>query len=200
MKEPTIGKLERVGLREVWQHEALDFTSWLEKNIEILKETLDFSLIDVERERPAGSFNIDLVAKDQETDRTVIIENQLEKSDHDHLGKILTYMTAVEAEIAIWIVADPRPEHVAAVAWLNRSTDFSFYMIKVEAVRIGNSLPAPLMTLIVGPSEDAEAVKHTKDELAERDQLRKEWWEKIIPPQAQIYTNGLRQEQHLGWA
>src|SRR5213083_2306938 len=112
----SIGKLERVDLREVWEHEAHDFTQWLENNITVLNDALDLALVNVDREQAAGSFSIDLVAED-EGGGTVIIENQLEKSNHDHLGKLITYTAFTEARAAIWIVADPRPEHVRAISW-----------------------------------------------------------------------------------
>ncbi len=104
-----ISKLERVKLREVWKNEASDFTRWLEENIDILYEVLDITLSNPEREQAAGSFSVNLVAEDQ-SGNTVIIENQLEKSDHDHLGKVITYLTAFDAKAAVWIVAKPRPE------------------------------------------------------------------------------------------
>ena len=90
MGDGAIGKLERVPLREVWKHEALDFTHWLQENIDVLNSALDLTLVNVDREQAAGSFSIDLVAED-EGGGTVIIENQLEKSNHDHLGKLITY-------------------------------------------------------------------------------------------------------------
>jgi RecB family endonuclease NucS len=90
MKSTLIGTLVRVPLREVWKHEAHNFTQWLENNISVLNDALDINLINVDREQAAGSFSIDLVAKD-DVGNTVIIENQLEKSNHDHLGKLLTY-------------------------------------------------------------------------------------------------------------
>jgi len=110
----------------------------------------------------------------------VVIENQLEKSDHDHLGKLITYLTAIEAKTAIWIVSDPRPEHVRAVAWLNESSAASFYLIKVEAVKIGDSPPAPLLTLIVGPTDESREVGAKKMELAERDILRERFWTALL--------------------
>ena len=110
-----IGKLQRVPLREVWRHEALDFTRWLEDNYDVLNDILDITLSNVEREQAAGAFNVDLVAEDG-SGSLVVIENQLEKSDHDHLGKLITYLTALEARTAIWIVSEPRPEHVRAIS------------------------------------------------------------------------------------
>jgi hypothetical protein len=175
----AIGRLERVPLREVWKHEAYDFTQWLQNNLDVLNEAIDLTLIGADREKAAGAFSIDLVAE-EENGGTVIIENQLEKSNHDHLGKLITYLSAMTAKAAIWIVSDPRPEHVAAVAWLNESSSAAFYMIKVEAVRIGPSPAAPLFTLIVGPSEATEDVGQTKKEIAARYGIRKRWWTQLV--------------------
>ena len=96
MTEFSVGKLERIALRQVWKHEAYDFTKWLQENIDVLNEVLNLNLINVEREQAAGAFSIDLVAED-EAGGKVIIKNQLEKSDHDHLGKLITYLAALEA-------------------------------------------------------------------------------------------------------
>jgi RecB family endonuclease NucS len=126
----SIGKIERVPLRQVWRHEALDFTTWLEQNIDALSEVLDLSLSSAEREQSAGDFSVDIVAEDG-SGNTVIIENQLEQSDHDHLGKLVTYVSMLEAKAAIWIVAAPRPEHVRAVAWLNEGSSAAFYLVKL---------------------------------------------------------------------
>lgn len=174
-----IGRLERVPLREVWKHEAYDFTQWLQNNLDILNDVLDFNLVSADRERAAGAFSIDLVAE-EENGGVVIIENQLEKSNHDHLGKLITYLSAMGAKAALWIVSDPRPEHVAAMAWLNESSSAVFYMVKVEAVRIGTSPAAPLFTLIVGPSEATAEVGHTKKDIAERHGIRKRWWTQLV--------------------
>src|SRR5690348_11386595 len=97
MTEMKVAKLERVDLRQVWKHEAYDFTRWLEENIDVLNEATGLSMVNVEREKSAGSFSIDLVAETETGDK-VIIENQIGKSDHDHLGKIITYLTAMEAK------------------------------------------------------------------------------------------------------
>jgi len=141
--------------------------------------------VNVDRERITGDFSIDLVAED-DGGGTVIIENQLEKSNHDHLGKIITYLTGMNARAAIWIVSDPRPEHVAAVAWLNESSSADFYMVKVEAARIGDSPAAALFTLIVGPSVETKEVGQTKKEIAERYGIRKRWWTQLIERSTKI--------------
>lgn len=175
----SIGRITRVKLREVWKHEALDFTTWLEDNTDVLNEVLDFNLVSVEREKAAGDFSVDLVGEDEDG-QTVIIENQLEKSDHDHLGKVLTYLAAMDARAAVWIVARPRPEHVKAIAWLNEATNTPFYLLQVEAIRIGDSAPAPLLTRIVGPSVEARAAGAAKHNRTERHLQRKEFWTRLL--------------------
>ncbi len=174
-----IGKIERVPLRDIWKHDAYDFTSWLQDNIDVLNDALGLSLSNPEREQSAGSFNVDLVAED-ENGNPVIIENQLEKSDHNHLGKLITYLTAIGAKTAVWIVADPRPEHVGAISWLNESSSANFYLFKVEGIKIGDSEPAPLLTLIVGPSEESREVGEKKKEMAERYSIRYKFWTELL--------------------
>lgn len=109
-----------------------------------------------------------------------MIENQLERSNHDHLGKVLTYLAAYEANTAIWIVGDPRPEHVRAVTWLNDSTLASVWLFKVEAIRIGGSDPAALLTRIVGPSEETRHISATRREESARDSARFAFFERLL--------------------
>ena len=174
-----IGKIQRVPLREVWRHEALDFTKWLQDNIDVLNDVLDLSLSSPEREQPAGDFNVDLVA-DDDAGNVIIIENQLEKSNHDHLGKLITYLVAIGAKAAIWIVAEPRPEHINAITWLNETSAAAFYLLKIEGVKIENSPPAPLLTLIVGPSEESRGIGVAKKDLAERYSIRQRFWADLL--------------------
>ena len=180
-KEP-IGRLQRVELRDVWSHEAHDFTRWLEQNIDVLNDAIGFTLSIVERETAAGDFRVDLVAED-ESGQSVIIENQLERSNHDHLGKLLTYLTVFEAKTAIWIVKEARAEHIGVISWLNElSPSASFYLLKLEAIQIDDSRCAPLLTLIVGPSEEEERreIRETKQEVQERDSLRFRFFTQLI--------------------
>jgi len=174
-----IGKIKRVPLREVWKHEALDFTKWLEENLDILSEAIKVKLSNAEREKNAGDFSVDLSAED-EGGNTVIIENQLEKSNHDHLGKIITYLTNIGAKAAIWIVSEARPEHINAITWLNETSAASFYLLKIEAIQIGESAPAPLLTLIVGPSAEGRVIGEKKKEIAESYNIRYLFWEGLL--------------------
>ena len=175
-----IGRIEGVPLREVWKNEAKDFTSWLFENLEILGEELDMDLTADEKEKSIGSFFADITAEDG-SGQKVLIENQLEKTDHDHLGKILTYVSNLEAKTAIWISSKPRPEHETAIQWLNETgSDVLFYLVKIEACRIGKSEPAAKFTVITGPSEKTEIVGDEKKELAERHKKRHEFWKILL--------------------
>jgi hypothetical protein len=174
-----IGKIEKVHLREIWEHEAHNFTEWLENNLDIFKDVIDFKIINPKREHGTENFRVDLVAED-ESGNKVVIENQLEKSNHDHLGKVITYLASVDATKAIWIVSEPRQEHIKAVSWLNESGLASFYLLKIEGIKIGDSNPAPLLTLIVGPSETSLEAGETKKNYTERNIELKDFWKYLL--------------------
>ena len=179
----AIGNLQRVALRDVWDNEPNEFTPWLEKNIDVLNDTIGLSISIVEREhKPTERLSVDLLGEiETETDTgLVVIENQLEASNHDHLGKLITYLTAIDAKVGIWIVADPKPEHVGAITWLNQTYSADFYLVKLEAIRVGESLPAPLLTLIVGSNEESKRAIEEKKEVVERHSLRQEFWTQLL--------------------
>jgi len=184
-----IGRLEKVDLRKVWVNEAKDFSTWLENNLDILSEQIGFDLSPIEREKSAGAFSVDIFAEGPTGD-TVVIENQLEKTDHDHLGKVITYLSNLEAKTAIWITSEPRPEHITAINWLNEISpaDTAFFLVKVEAYRIGESEPAPLFTAICAPSEEAKQIGEQKQQLAERHLKRLEFWKQLLE-KAKLKTN-----------
>lgn len=167
-----VGRLRRVALREVWQDEARHFTPWLKDNLAVLNEALGLRLTNAQAEHSTGNFSVDLLAQD-ESGGAVAIENQLGRSDHDHLGKLLTYLSAVEAHAAIWIVAEPRAEHIKAIGWLNEAGLADFYMVRVDAVRIDESPAAPLLTLITGPTSDAKAAGQVRKKVAEN--VKRQW-------------------------
>ncbi len=177
----VIGKLERVPLRELWKHEEHGFSVWLENNIDVLADTLGILLTPVHREKSVGPFWLDLLAEDS-SGNPVIIENQLEATNHDHLGKLLTYLTNLEAKTAIWITSHARPEHIRTLSWLNESTpaDTAFFLVQLAAYRIGNSDPAPLFTTIVGPSQEGKKIGQEKKDLAQRHVLCLSFWEQLL--------------------
>ncbi len=175
-----IGRMKRVHLREVWKNEAKNFTTWLYDNLEVLAEELNMDLTADEMEKRVGPFSADITAEDA-SGQKVLIENQLEKTDHVHLGQILTYVLNLDAKIAIWISSDPRPEHVTAIEWLNESSaGVRFYLIKVEAYRIGQSEPAAKFTVVTGPSEKTDIVVGEKKDLAERHKLSFDFWKSLL--------------------
>ena len=129
----NLGKLQKGDLREIWKHEASDFTNWLAKpeNIAILSDEIGIGLKLVKTEAEVGSFSSDILAEEENTGKKVIIENQLEPTDHNHLGKIITYASGYDAAIIIWIVQEARDEHKRAVDWLNEHTDegVNFFLV-----------------------------------------------------------------------
>ena len=158
-----LGKLKKVDLRKAWNHEAHNFTQWLsrEENLELLSEEIGIDIKLVQTEASVGKFNVDILAEEENTGRKIIIENQLESTNHDHLGKLITYSAGHDAEISIWIVKDVRDEHIRAVDWLNEHTDddTNFFLIKMELWQIGESSPAPKFQVISKPNDWAKAIK-----------------------------------------
>lgn len=178
----NIGRIKKVPLRNLWKKEDKDFSRWLEEQIDILNEVLQLNVSIEQREESVGPFRVDLYGED-EFGRKVIIENQLEKSDHDHLGKVLTYMTNLNAEVGIWINSDPREEHIKVFEWLNEVTPegMAFYLVKVEAIQIaGENMAAPLFTIVSGPTITGKQLGEAKKELAERHHVRLKFWAAFI--------------------
>lgn len=160
MDIPTLGHLARVDPREVWNHEALGFTPWLRHNIGELGQILGLDL-DLESEVSAGAFAVDLAGKDLNTGRTVIVENQLEQTDHSHLGQIMSYASGLDAEVIVWVSPRFRDEHRQALDWLNQHTDegLEFFGVELEVLRIGDSVPAPNFRLVAQPNQWAKDTK-----------------------------------------
>lgn len=178
----SIGKLKEVDIRELWKHEQYDFSEWLSKkeNIENLNEILGLTLIDISKETYVGSYRCDLFAKDETTGIKVIIENQLEISNHDHLGKIITYASGLDAKVVVWIVKEAREEHRSAIEWLNNNTNsnVNFFLIEIHAYRIGESDPAPMFQVVEQPNDFIKNNKSTnRDESMNKSQSQRiEFW------------------------
>jgi len=178
MANMNIGKIRKVPLREVWRLEDANFTVWLEENIDHLTDVLGFNIAVESSEQKVGPFSVDLYGEDDGGNK-VIIENQLEKTDHAHLGQILTYLTNLEAKVAVWISSEPVEEHRKAIHWLNEVTpeDMAFYLVKLEAVKIGDdSLPAPLFTVVERPDTVIKQLGGEKKQTGQRYAKRKEFW------------------------
>jgi hypothetical protein len=163
----NIGKLTKVDLREIWKNEEYDFSSWLaqEENLIQLSDEIGIPIGLLEKEAGCGKYSVDILGEEEGTGRKIIIENQLEKTNHDHLGKIITYAAGHNASIVIWIFKDITEEHRSAIDWLNENTgeDRLFFAIRIEAWRINNSDPAPKFEVICKPNEWAKVLKHISE-------------------------------------
>lgn len=178
-----IGKLEKVELRNLWKSESSEFTPWLaqEENIELLSKTINIELEVLQQEKNVGPFRADILCKSTIDGHNVLIENQVEKTDHTHLGQILTYAAGLDAVTIIWIAKKFTEEHRAAIDWLNRITDeqFNFFGIEIEAYKIGDSLPAPLFQIVSKPNDWSKSVKTItqNQELSKTKILNLEYWQ-----------------------
>lgn len=175
-----LSKLEEIeDLRTVWPHEAQDFTPWLakEENIEILSDAIGIDISINETESSVGDFSLDVFASEVGTDKKIIIENQLEDTNHDHLGKLITYASGKSANIIIWLVKHAREEHKAAIEWLNNHTDdeIGFFLCEIKLYRIGNSDPAVKFEVVEKPNDWTKEIKK-KNNINETQQQRYDYW------------------------
>lgn len=147
-----LGKLKKLDVRDVWIHEAKDFSAWLVKpeNLDVLAGQLGIEIEPIGTEVSVGRFKIDILAKEPNTNENIIIENQLEQTDHDHLGKVITYAAGLDARYLIWIVKEILPEHLKAIEWLNEHLDEEIrcFLIRIEVWQIGDSIPAPRFEIV----------------------------------------------------
>ena len=174
----NLSKLEEIkDLRSVWPHEALDFTPWLADNIDLLADAVDLEITVDETESSVGDFNVDIFASETGRERKIIIENQLEDTNHDHLGKLITYASGKSADIIIWVVRHAREEHIAAIEWLNANTNdkIAFFLCEIKLYKIGNSEPAVKFEVIERPNNWAKEIKKT-DNNSPGQQKRLEYW------------------------
>lgn len=180
-----LGKLEKIkDLRSVWKHEANDFTKWLakEENLNTLSEEIGIDIELVSTEAKTGSFSTDILAVEANTNNKVIIENQLEATNHDHLGKIITYASGHDAKTIIWIVKEAREEHRQAIDWLNEHTDeeINIFLCKIELWRIGDSAVAPKFQIVSSPNNWSKTVKRSiSNEMTSTKMLQYDYWTKV---------------------
>ena len=179
----NLSRITKVNPRDIWKHEALNFTQWLakEENISVLCGELDIEIENIKSEASAGRYSVDIIADESYTKRKVIIENQLEQTDHKHLGQILTYASAYDAAIIIWLVTDYTEEHRQAIDWFNRniSVGISFFLVQIEVYKIDASLPAPKFNIICEPNDWGKTVKKSEggDAVSALKLQQQEFWE-----------------------
>ena len=188
MTTPNLAKIERIAdLRATWPNEALHFTPWLADNIGELGAALGMDLELQEREAAVGSYSLDILATDLNSRRRVIIENQLENTDHTHLGQLLTYAAGFDASVIVWVTRDFRDEHRQALNWLNQRTNENteFFGVVVELWSIGDSLPAPHFNLVAVPNgwrkeTVAQANHQTVAVPSERSERYRDFFQSLI--------------------
>ena len=180
LKVINLSRLEEIkDLRTVWPHEALDFTPWLSQddNISLLADAVEMDITVDETESSVGDFNVDIFASETGTDRKIIIENQLEDTNHDHLGKLITYASGKSADVVIWVVKHAREEHKAAIEWLNNHTDdnVGFFLCEIKLYRIGSSEPAVKFEVVERPNDWTKEVRKSES-VNETQQSRYDYW------------------------
>ena len=198
-----LGRIEKGDLREAWPHEAADFTPWLAGHISELGNALGLELELQSQEAPIGTFSLDLLARVSGTNRTVIIENQLEPTNHDHLGKLLTYAGGCDAHVIIWVAKDFRDEHRQSLDWLNQRTDedTEFYGVVVEVWKIDGSRPAPHFNMVATPNEwHREAADTVRlGNISDKNLRYKSFFQKLIDDLRERGFTNARKAQPQGW-
>jgi hypothetical protein len=180
---PEFASLEPQDVREYWEHEEYDFTPWLANEIEAegasdLEDVLGLDVEIIEREKSVGKYNVDIYAQVVDDGRTIVIENQLKDSDHDHLGKAIAYAAGVDADIIVWIAPEFNDEHRDAMQWLNENSreGVDLFAIRLEVWQIESSPPAVRFNPVEKPSEWKEKAQRSRGELSDRDKRREEFW------------------------
>ena len=175
----NLGTLKKItDLRSIWPHEALNFTPWVAENVDLLADAVGLDITVDETESSVGDFNVDIYASETGTDRKIIIENQLEDTDHDHLGKLITYASGKGSDVVIWVVKHAREEHKAAVEWLNNHTDdkIGFFLCEIKLFQIGDSQIAPAFTVVERPNDWTKEIRKTASANSTQQQ-RLEYWQ-----------------------
>lgn len=177
-----LGTLKKVPIREIWKKEP-EFSAWLseDENIKLLGSKIGVDILAEETEAGVGDFSADILAKEDGGDRLVIIENQYGDTNHDHLGKLITYAAGRGAKVLIWVVEDARDEHRAAVQWLNDSTaaDIGVFLVQIEILVIGDSQPAPNFTVLEAPNDWVRSTRQNAS-ISERGVKQIAWWNEFM--------------------
>ena len=178
----NFSELKCLPLRDIWPHEASDFTPWLASNIQTLGAVLGMDIEFTDREAEVGDFSLDLLAKDLGSSRTLIIENQFGRTDHDHLGKLLTYAAGYDASIVIWLSEEVRDEHRQALEWLNQRTDIEtqFFAIVVEVLQIDDSQPALNFKIVVSPNAWEKSKRREISTTSVRSEKYRSYFQELI--------------------
>lgn len=177
----NLGRIKQENVRDVFPGEATDFTPWLEANIEQLSDAIGVEIGDLKREESVGSFNCDLIGTEANSEDKVVIENQFKQTDHDHLGKTITYASGVGAKYVIWIAEKIREEHQKALEWLNENmNDVSFFGVEVYSISIDDSKPAVIFKTVIEPNTWGKEVKKATEQVDERHQKYQQFYTRLV--------------------
>lgn len=182
-QQTPFSRLRELDIRDAWNLEAFEFTPWLANNLDYLSEALNIPLELVQREASVGPYSADLLLKNLRDDTPVLVENQLEVSDHTHLGQILTYLQGLQARTVVWVAPRFKDEHLSAIRWLNVNTkqEYSFFAIRIKAVRIDESPIAPVFEVLERPNDWERSIQHVAQaEMTEQGLLRQEFWQHYL--------------------
>lgn len=206
--QQTLGRLERIDVRQVWATEAGGFTPWLaqEENIELLGDAIGLDLEVEAQEKWVGPFRADILCKDTASENWVLIENQLERTDHTHLGQLLTYAAGLSAVSIVWVAPKFTEEHRATLDWLNEITDdrFNFFGLEIEAWRIAGSPIAPKFNIVSKPNDWTKTIAETAKSfesgpVSETKQLQREYWtelKELVDGKSKVLKSQKPQPQH----
>lgn len=177
----NIGRIETVSLKAHFASESSGLTPWLADNIDVLSEAIHRKIINPETEQTSENFRVDIRAELEDDDAPVVIENQFGDSNHDHLGKIITYRTAFNAKVAIWIVERAKQEHIDTINWLNQTDNgCEFFLLELHLIRIGTSPLGPLFSVKSAPAKDSREKGDIRREETKRHELRLKFWTKFL--------------------
>ena len=199
-----LSTIDKVDLRSVWENEAIDFTPWLGENLTALGEALGLDLELKAQEAPVGGFSLDVLAHEPNTNRPVIIENQLEATDHDHLGKLITYASGYDANVVVWITREFKDEHRQALDWLNQRSgeDTEFFGVVLEVWKIDDSRPAPHFRVVSAPNDwhKSNVKIRTSGEPSPQQERYREFFQNLIDTLREEHSfTGARKAQPMSW-
>lgn len=195
MSEVEFGRLRDIPLRSAWVNEARDFTPWLASNIDHLGDAIGISLELLAKEAAVGPYAADILARNSIDGTVVLIENQLEDSDHGHLGQVMTYLAGLEAKVIVWIAPSFREQHLSAIRWLNEHTaaDFSFFAVRLRVVQIGTSPLAPIFEVVEKPNDwDRQIKRSATSEGSAYYDVKESFWKALLERKPEMAALGVR--------
>lgn len=199
MEDIQFGKLQTCLPREAWKNEALHFTPWLAENLDHLSEAIGVPLELTDTEVAVDRFSADILARNPEDGSSVLIENQLEVTDHKHLGQIMTYLAGLEAKTVIWVAPDFREPHRTAIRWLNEHTtdDFSFFAVRLSIVRIGDSPFAPILDVVEQPDEfERRLQRKVNAGNAKHFEAKEQFWQEFLKTYPETRQMGIKEGRY----